>query len=101
MTDALAVLAAGWGVFMALSPILQIRHILNRRSSADVSLEYLWVLIIGFVLWIAYGIALNSLALIIPNGVALMVGSLTIAVAMRYRHPAHIESSRVEHAGTA
>lgn len=33
MTDALAVVAATWGVMMALSPVLQLRRILERRSS--------------------------------------------------------------------
>ena len=44
---------------------------LERRSSADVSIAYLSVLQIGFALWIAYGIALGSIPLIVPNSVAL------------------------------
>ena len=85
MTDVLAVSAAFWGVMMAISPILQIRRMLERRSSADVSLGYLGVLLVGFVLWAGYGLALRNLALIVPNSVALMVGIATVAVAWRYR----------------
>jgi MtN3 and saliva related transmembrane protein len=84
--DALGAVAATWGVFMALSPLLQIRRMLERRSSADVSIAYLSVLEIGFALWIAYGIALGSVPLIIPNSVALMVGFVTIAIAWAYRN---------------
>jgi uncharacterized protein with PQ loop repeat len=62
---------AGWGVIMAISPLLQIRRMIQRRSSSDLSLSYLAVLLIGFTLWMAYGISLGNLALIIPNGVAL------------------------------
>ena len=40
---------------------------------------------IGFTLWIAYGIALGNLALVIPNSVALVVGLATIVVAIRFR----------------
>ena len=85
MTDILAVVAASWGVFMAISPLLQIRRMVQRRSSSDLSLSYLAVLLIGFALWIAYGISLGNPALIIPNGVALAVGIATVLVALRYR----------------
>ncbi len=87
MTDALAALAASWGVLMALSPILQVRRMLARRSSADISIAYLAVLEIGFTLWIAYGIALRNLAIVVPNSVAFMVGGATILIAHRYRRP--------------
>ncbi len=85
MTDALAAIAASWGVLMALSPLLQMRRVLERRSSADLSISYLAVLQIGFSLWIAYGVALRNLAIIVPNGVAFLVGAATIAIAFRYR----------------
>ena len=84
--DALGAVAATWGVLMAVSPLLQIRRMLERRSSADVSIAYLSVLQIGFGLWIAYGIALGSVPLIVPNSVALMVGFVTIAIAWAYRN---------------
>lgn len=85
MTDVLAVSAAFWGVMMAISPLLQIRRMVERRSSADVSLGYLGVLLVGFVLWVGYGLALQNLALIVPNSVALLVGLATVLVARRYR----------------
>lgn len=85
MTDVLGPVAASWGVLMALSPLLQIRRMLARRSSADVSLAYLGVLAIGFTLWMAYGVSLGNAAIIVPNGVAFVVGLLTIAIALRYR----------------
>lgn len=87
MSDALGVLAASWGVLMAISPALQIRRILERRSAADVSIAYLAVLEVGFLLWIGYGVALGNVALIVPNSVASSVGLLTIIVALRYRVP--------------
>jgi MtN3 and saliva related transmembrane protein len=85
VTDVLAVSAAFWGVMMAISPLLQIRRMVERRSSADVSLGYLGVLLVGFVLWVGYGLALQNLALIVPNSVALLVGMATVLVAWRYR----------------
>jgi MtN3 and saliva related transmembrane protein len=77
----LAVAAAAWGVVMGLSPVLQIRRMLAQRSSRDVSVGYFAVLLVGFLLWISYGIASRNMALIVPNGVALLVGASTVAVA--------------------
>jgi MtN3 and saliva related transmembrane protein len=85
VTDALGAMAATWGVLMALSPTLQIRRILERRSSRDISISYLAVLQIGFTLWVGYGLALGNPAIVIPNSVAFGVGVATIGVALRYR----------------
>ena len=87
MSDALGVAAAAWGVLMAISPTLQIRRILDRRSSEDISISYLAVLQIGFMLWVGYGIALGNPAIVVPNSVAFLVGMATIAVSLRFRAP--------------
>src|SRR5438046_1941725 len=81
----LAVAAATWGVLMGVSPLLQIRRMLRQRSSRDVSIGYFAVLLIGFVLWLSYGIAAGNLALIVPNAFALLVGASTIAVARQLK----------------
>ena len=87
MSDALGVAAAAWGVLMAISPTLQIRRILDRRSSEDISISYLAVLQIGFMLWVGYGVALGNPAIVVPNSVAFLVGMATIAVSLRFRAP--------------
>jgi MtN3 and saliva related transmembrane protein len=84
----LAVAAAAWGVLMGVSPVLQIRRMLRQRSSRDLSVGYFTILLVGFGLWIGYGIASRSLALIVPNTVALLVGVSTVAIALRLRKPA-------------
>ena len=84
-TTALAVTTASWAILMGLSPILQIRAIRRARTSEGVSVGYFTVLLIGFGLWLAYGVSLGNPALIVPNSVALLVCATTIAVALRYR----------------
>lgn len=81
----LGITAASWAVVMALSPILQIRQILRRRSSAGISISYFGVLMVGFGLWVSYGIASHDLPLVIPNCVAFLVMGCTIAVALARR----------------
>jgi len=85
---ALAFGAATWGVVMALSPLLQIRKMLITRSSEDVSISYFLVLLVGFALWMAYGISISNPALVIPNAVALVMGVVTVVIAAALRSDA-------------
>jgi uncharacterized protein with PQ loop repeat len=87
MADALGPIAAAYGVLMAISPLLQIRRMLQTHSSADVSIAYLVVIQLGFGLWVAYGLSLPNWALIVPNTVAFSVGLATILIAIRLRGP--------------
>ena len=85
ITTALGVAAATFGVAMGLSPLLQLRRVVARGSSADVSVPYLGVLLVGFVLWLAYGIALSNAALIVSNAVAITTYAITTAAVLRFR----------------
>jgi uncharacterized protein with PQ loop repeat len=85
MVELLAVSSAAWGVLMALSPILQVRRIVSRRSSADISVGSLAVLQVGFALWLAYGITIGNAVLVVPNAMALIIGFVTIGVTWWFR----------------
>ena len=71
MASFLGIAAATWGVVMAIAPGLQIRRMIIRRSSADLSLGYFGVLLPGFLLWIGYGWTTADWPLVIPNAIAL------------------------------
>ena len=77
--------AATWAVAMAVSPLFQLRLVVRRRSSAGVSLGYMLVLLVGFLLWVGYGVASGDLPLIVPNVIAFVVMGFTIAVVLRHR----------------
>ena len=81
---------------MALAPALQIRRMIVRRSSADLSLGYFGVLLPGFALWVGYGIARHDWPLVVPNTIALTVGIVTVVVGIvvRRRHGAGAEGAR-------
>ncbi len=87
METVLAFSAATWGIAMAVSPVLQMRKIVHHRSSHGVSVGYMTVLFVGFLLWLAYGIALGNWAMIVPNIVAAIVIVATMAVTIHYRRP--------------
>jgi len=85
LETALGVAAAFWGIVMAISPGLQIRKMIHHRSSREVSVAYFLVRLVGFAIWVAYGISIENWFLIVPNAVAFTVCVTTIAVALRYR----------------
>jgi uncharacterized protein with PQ loop repeat len=87
MTDVLPLVAGAWGVLMGLAPLLQIRTILQRRSSADVSVGSMAVLLVGFALWLAYGISIGDGALIVTNVTALAVTTTAVGVTLAFRRP--------------
>lgn len=84
-TTVLAFAAASCGIAMGLSPLLQLRRVAVRRSSGDVSVAYLSVLFVGFVLWLSYGVAIGNVPLIVSNVVALTTNVVTIAAVLRFR----------------
>jgi uncharacterized protein with PQ loop repeat len=85
LSTALGIVAASWGVAMAVSPVLQIRAMIRHRSSAGLSLGYMLVLLLGFALWIAYGAAKHDVPIMVPNAVALLVMACTLGIARSYR----------------
>jgi len=91
MTELLAIAATTWGIAMAASPLLQIRRMRSTGSSTDLSLGYLSVLQVGFLLWLSYGLALRNPALVISNTAALVFGLTTIVIARRLRATGALE----------
>jgi len=79
------IVAGVYGVMMSLAPMLQARRMRQRRSSADVSIIYLAVLEVGFVLYLAYGLSIGNRVLIATNSVSIAATSLTLVIATRYR----------------
>jgi MtN3 and saliva related transmembrane protein len=85
LESTLGLVAATWAIAMALGPVLQIRKIIEQKTSRSVSVGYFLILLVGFALWLAYGIAASSFVLIVPNAIAAVVILATIAVALRFR----------------
>lgn len=83
--ETIAVLTTIGGVTMAASPVLQIRRIRRERSSLGVSALQIVVLLVGFALWLVYGISEGSVPLIVTNIVALVVNGAWLASAVRHR----------------
>ena len=77
--------ATVYGVAMSLAPFLQARRMMQRRSSADVSITYLLVLAVGFSLYLLYGLSISNRLLIITNTVSIAATVSTLGIAAQLR----------------
>ncbi|WP_182174435.1 SemiSWEET family sugar transporter [Flaviflexus equikiangi] len=97
MLSFLTVATTVWGLVMALAPILQIRLMIRTKDSSSVSLVWMIILVIGYLLWFSYGIASGSAPLIIANTVSSIVGTVMLIVILRYReNPQTLARQRVQ-----
>lgn len=83
--DIFGPIASFMGVLMSLSPLFQIRRVLERQHSDDVSIAMPIVIAAGAAAWIAYGVAENDIYLIIPNVVGVITNVTSVFVVHRYR----------------
>jgi MtN3 and saliva related transmembrane protein len=97
MATVIGVLAAFWGTVMAVAPGLQIRRMMIRRSSEDLSLGYFGVLLPGFALWMGYGWIRADWALVVPNTIAIIVALATVAVGLLLRRHGSGHAEREPH----
>lgn len=74
-----------YGVLMSLAPLLQARKIWLRRSSADVSTLYMVVLLVGFSLYLLYGLSISNRLLIVTNIVSIVATATTLVIAISFR----------------
>ena len=81
----LGFLATAYGVFAALAALLQLRQMLTRRASCDVSARFFAAYAGGYAIWLLYGLSVSNVPLIIVDSVGLVCGGLTLAVALSLR----------------
>ena len=81
----LGLTATGYGVVAALAALLQLRQMLARRASCDVSARFFAAYVGGYGIWLLYGLSVGSVPLIVVDAVGLLCGGLTLSVALALR----------------
>ena len=81
----LGTLATAYGVFAALAALLQVRQMLTRRASCDVSARFFAAYAGGYAIWLLYGLSVDNVPLIVVDCVGLLCGGLTLATALSLR----------------
>lgn len=84
--DFFGLLAGTMGLAMALAPLLQLRRMLLLGSAREISRGFLSVIAVGAGCYAAYGLALGSPYLVIPNTVGVITNVAVVLTATRLRH---------------
>lgn len=75
-------LVAGFLTTAAYLP--QVLKVWRSRSARDVSLGMFSLMVVGLALWLAYGLMIGSLALILSNIITLILAGLVLIGKLRF-----------------
>ena len=88
----LTYLATAYGVGAAGAALFQTRQLLESRRSCEVSARFFAVYAGGYAIWLAYGMSIGSLPLIIVDAIGVVCATATLAIVLSLRgsllHPA-------------
>ena len=82
MTDGLGLLAGG---LTTASFVPQVTKIWKSKSAEDVSLKMFVAFCIGVGLWLTYGVIKKDWAIILTNGVTLLLGLAILVMKIKYK----------------
>jgi uncharacterized protein with PQ loop repeat len=85
MGVAIEVLMSFVGLIMALSCTPQIAQMIDRKSSADVSILTTQMLLFGEICWIAYAFYIESVSIFVYGVLSLILLSIQLGVILHYR----------------
>lgn len=80
--------AAGMGVLMALSPLLQARRIRLAGDASEVSSGVFLVMRTNASVWLLYGLASANAVIVVPNVFGIATTTFTLYVIRRHRRSA-------------
>lgn len=86
-TDLVGMLA---GTLTTVAFVPQLLKIYASKSGKDVSARMFLIFSAGVALWLAYGILIGSLPVIVANAVTLILSLLIMALKVRYSRPARV-----------
>ena len=72
------------GILTTIAFIPQVYQTWKSKSAKDLSLGMLLILIAGLILWLAYGIQLNAISIILTNSAVLVLASILVFFKFKY-----------------
>ena len=79
------IIGVGASVFTAIASIPQLIKLIREKEADNISLKMFSVLIIGLGLWVFYGIMKDDWILIASNAFSLVINSLVLILAFKYK----------------
>ena len=83
--DGTMMIGIGAGLCTAVSLLPQLVKMLREKKANDISLFYLFILLVGLILWIVYGIKKDDLPVTLTNVAALVLNIMIILFGIRYK----------------
>jgi uncharacterized protein with PQ loop repeat len=81
----LTLLATAYGVGAAGAALFQTRQLLESRRSCEVSARFFAVYAGGYAVWLAYGVSIGSVPLIVVDAIGVVCATATLAIALSLR----------------
>ena len=75
------------GTLTTVSFVPQVVRIWRTKHADDISTSMFVIFIVGIALWLAYGLYLNAMPVIIANAVTLVLASIILILKFRYQKP--------------
>lgn len=85
----LSILAGSWGSLMGLGNFLQAYKIFKLKEAKEISVVSWSIIFIGAIIWVLYGIEINSLSIIIANIFGIISSATIIIGWILYRKNKH------------
>ena len=73
------------GTITSVTFLPQVIRIYKTRSAKDLSSTMLGMLIVGVAMWLAYGIAVNDIAIMYTNGMVLFLSLIMLYFKFRFK----------------
>ena len=83
--ELIGLIATLYGVGAAATALLQARQVVRRRSSCDVSARFFATYAGGYLVWLLYGLSIESVPLILVDAAGLLCGLITLGVTLTMR----------------
>ncbi|MBB5019807.1 MtN3 and saliva related transmembrane protein [Chitinivorax tropicus] len=84
----MSVLAEWLGMLAAVCTtgafVPQVLHVWRRKSAQDISFGMYFILVVGIVLWLIYGILIVAWPVILANGATLILALAILVMKVRY-----------------
>jgi MtN3 and saliva related transmembrane protein len=77
-------IGAAAGILTTVAFVPQVWRVWTTRSARDLSLSMYLIFTCGVALWFAYGLALGALAIVVANGVTLLLAGTVLAMKLRF-----------------
>ena len=73
------------GTITSVTFLPQVIRIYKTKSAKDLSATMLGLLIVGVAMWLAYGIAMNDIAIMYTNGMVLFLSLIMLYFKFRFK----------------